>query len=279
MAGGTGKIIHQMRAAGTTLTDWKTVTGHATDQTLKGTPIELVAALPDDVQFVKLMAQGSRLGAGDSSMLLDILVDSGGGDEVKIPNFLVGNIDVPGSTVPGPRLWGLPIAIPAGAKVSAQVATIIDADTVGVAMDFYGGFSAAAGEPADSIDTLGISIANVKGVGLLTGLANAKGLWTEIEDSTPNDYKALAVSVQSSGTVMSIGSWFIDVGVGAATFEEPVVSDISFWTNTQEGVTNVVDFGVFPLENAIPAGSRISVRAQSTLAANTDINVAVHGIK
>jgi hypothetical protein len=276
MAGGTGKIVHQMRVAGTTLPDWKTLTGHATDQTIKGTAVDLVASLPDAVQFIKLAVAGSAVVGTDTSMLMDILVD----DVVKIPNMQVGFTYAHGITNrPHPR-WGLPISIPSGSKVSAQVATLVDADTVQVYADFYG--SMAGPLPANSIDTLGADTATVRGVTLLSGLANGKGLWTEIEDSTPNTYRGLAVSI-GGDVSMTNQHFLLDIGVGSGSPPEnevALVSDILFTTDGgTESIGNFADLGVFPLENELAVGSRIAARIQSQGAAVNDIQVIVHGIK
>jgi hypothetical protein len=275
MAGGTGKIVQQMRTG--SVVGWKTVTGHATDETQNGSDVTLVSSMPEAAQWMKLMVTNSSLVGSDTSMLLDILIN----DVEKIPDIQCGFIyvgGVSGSSRP-PRVHGFPIAIPSGASVKARVRTQVDADTVQIAADFYKQASGPA--PADAIDTLGVVGTTTKGVLLATGAsADVEPLtWTEIEDSTPNAYRALAVSVGGVAT-MTNRSFALDIGAGSLGTEVELIGDIPFSTDTNEGIGSWSDFGVFPLENELASGSRLVARLKSNAATSvSEITCIVHGIK
>lgn len=268
----------------TSLIDFKTLTGDALPGN-KGAYVELVASLPDTARFIKLMIQGTNVAALDTSMLIDLAVGAAASEVVKVPNVACGFLQaggVSGSTRV-PRTWGLPLTIPSGSRVAARIQSIITLDTALVAVDFYGGFTSILGNPAEDIDTMGANTAGTAVTGVqLTGNAtvNLKGAWTEIEDSTPNAYRALAISLGGDSSMVGAAS-LIDIGMGASSSEVVVVPDIPVSQDSSGESLQAVDVGVFPLENEIAVGSRISARIASNDGAgsNADIRLIVHGIK
>lgn len=278
MAGGTGKIVHQMRVAATSLIELKTVTADVLTHT-KGAYTEIVASLPDDVGFVILRWGGTSTTTFDTSMLLDVAVGGAGSEVVKIPNLPVGFAGSITSTTQ-PAVLGLPIAIPSGSRVAARCQAIqVGGDTVSVSMDFYGDFAAILGEPASTIDILGVDTATSGCIAVAAhSTANTKGSWVEIEDSTPNAYKALAVGLSGASAAVAAVNGLLDIGVGAVASEVIVIPDVMYSITSGE-IVSAVDRGVFPLENQIAAGSRIAARTQATVGSNADLEVAVLGIK
>jgi hypothetical protein len=282
MAGGTGKIFHVMRGAVGTLAeiDWKTLTGAAGPAPeTPGTAVELVASLSEDAHFIKIYAENSILTGSDTSMLLDILTDTGGGDVVKVPNlaagFVFGAMGSGGTR--NPRVWGLPLYIPSGAQVLARIKTKLASDTVRCAIDFYG--QMAGPQPADSIDTMGVDGPNATGVQLTSGTAHSwPATWTVIDSSTDNAYKALAISVGTHAAATN-GLGQIEIGAGALASEVTIVPQIPYSHDANEGFGGLPDAGVFPLENELPAGSRLVARNRTNATADTNLRLLVHGIK
>ena len=98
--------------------------------------------------------------------------------------------------------------------------------------------------------------------------ANTKGAWTELLASTVEDYDALLVHYAAATSNVS---YLVDVGIGGAGAEVPIVSDI----HTSIG-NNASEWFVVP--RAIPAGTRVSMRcASSTL--SSQVRGALVGVK
>jgi len=98
--------------------------------------------------------------------------------------------------------------------------------------------------------------------------ANTKGAWTELVTSTSQDADELWVGLASSSS--SFG-WLVDIGVGAAGSEVTIAPDILV---AQTG--RLMKWFRIPL--AVPAGSRIAARGQSTTG-SINFQAIVHPVR
>lgn len=97
---------------------------------------------------------------------------------------------------------------------------------------------------------------------------NTKGAWVELIASTAEDYDALLVSWAISASNISN---LIDVGIGGAGAEQVIVDNLH--TSIANSITEW-----FLIPKAIPAGTRIAVRSQSTTA-SAQARAGVTGMK
>jgi hypothetical protein len=94
------------------------------------------------------------------------------------------------------------------------------------------------------------------------GSTNTKSAWTQLSASAPFDVAGLWVTVSAGG---ANGSALFDIGIGGAGSEQVIVPNVPVRRN---GGAN---FGSGPivLPVAIPAGTRIAARYQSSATTNT----------
>lgn len=93
------------------------------------------------------------------------------------------------------------------------------------------------------------------------GTAHTKSAWVQLQASTAKSVDSIMVYVGQNADVTrtAAATALIDIGVGAASSEFAMIPNIfARWTTTLDGP----QFVVGPLPCAIPAGSRISARAQ-----------------
>lgn len=88
--------------------------------------------------------------------------------------------------------------------------------------------------------------------------AHTKGPWLQAAASTPYDSGCLYIAINNDLDT-SGERWFVDIAVGAAGSEQVVVSNLPIVNGSYKGPVTAL---FLPL--AIPRGSRISVRSQSS---------------
>ena len=101
--------------------------------------------------------------------------------------------------------------------------------------------------------------------------ANVKGSWVELIASTSNDNEWITVTLGLSSTSYTKIGCLVDIGVGAASSESVVISNIAFVT---PGDGSLGPYSL-TLPLTIPSGSRVSARTQCS-AGSRDLGVGVH---
>lgn len=91
--------------------------------------------------------------------------------------------------------------------------------------------------------------------------ANTKGSWIEYEDSTTIDADGFFVNFVGIGSRVA---FLVDIGIGAISSESVLVPDLMI----QAGVGGIHGSEIY-IPIGIPAGTRVSIRAQSPGGANT----------
>ena len=106
---------------------------------------------------------------------------------------------------------------------------------------------------SSNIQTVGQNYASSRGTTVTASAsANVKGAWSQIVASTPIAAKTIIIDFRCSLN----GGFLVDVGIGASTVETVIIANLiaaRFQSNSNYS---------FPI--SIPAGSRISARAQAT---------------
>ena len=176
-----------------------------------------------------------------------------------------------------PQWFYIPRAIPAGTRVAARSqASTASAQVRMSVVGVKGGFFAPQG--GGDLVTLGANTADSGGTPIDAGAtANTFGAWAQLAASTANDIKGMCCTAGGiNNTTPTTGQGLLQIGVGAAAAEQPVL-ELPF----QMGTT-ADNYGPLPhlwLPCSIPAGSRVAARWMSTVTDATDriFDVVAHG--
>lgn len=220
-----------------------------------------VASAPFAVRHLTLSLQQDFAGVPS---LLDIAVGPAGSEVVLIENLVtVGNGY--GDAFPG--TWQLPVAIPAGARISAR------AQTPSGSQGIYASFGLGPVDHRDpriegAFTTYGANLATSLGVNVDPGAgAYSFSPWVEITPATLEDHYELIVAlVANDDELLSPRSFRAQVGAGPAGSEAVIVNELLVG-----GSLHTDKCGKnwrFPV--AIPAGTRLSVRAEVNTATDGD---------
>lgn len=232
------------------------VVANASTHTKTTTPIELVTSTTFNAETITVTVPDVFTANNDTATLLDIMVGGSGAETVLIANIPIG-FHTAGST------FKFNVAIPSGTRISARSQSAVSAKSVLVHIGLMESGSAVAA--ATAVTTLGANTTTSAGITLTQpGANNSEGAWTVISASTPSDFTKLTVAstVNPSNSVgSSVG--LIDIGVGAASSEVAIISNMPYATTTSE---NFVSYGMSAhcyLVN-IPSGSRLVARYQAS---------------
>jgi hypothetical protein len=248
------------------------LTANAAVNTKAATWTELIASTVQDAGW--LLIQLSPTSGTAPSYLVDIGVGASTAEQVLIPNiYMFQSI----STTRLQTDWVFPVNIPAGTRISARSQSSIASATSVIAVQ-----TLAPG--AAGIAGLG----RVEACGVVTGSSSLSPIdpggtaHTDIAApvqliaSTGFDYRWLNVcaSFDAAGTGTTV-TWLIDLMLGAAGSEVAIINDILL----TEGAAPDTAFCNLSFPFDIPAGSRISARARSSINTATSriVDVAVWG--
>lgn len=279
MPGGIGSIATgqtPMANAGAQLATslGTTVAVNAAANTM-GSWVQLVASLPNDINGFDLMVENLP---GFHGFLINIGIGAAAAEVVLIPQVSVCSV-VSGS---GHYLIHIPVALPAGTRISAQAQSSSGgSDTCAVSI-LYGDSA------LNDLQTFGAPInyggdpTNSTGTVVDPGTtANTKGFFTQIAAATTVDIAVLQLMVDSLKSLMA-GAFLLDIAIGAAGSEQVILPNIVVVNGT--GPFNTTGGGTInqqlPLKRInIPAGTRLSARVQSTqtAAANRKLGLSFLG--
>lgn len=226
----------------------------------KGAWVQIDASLARDICGLSIVSDGTiGTGTSDTSMLLDVGIGAAASETVIVSNVPVGYLGSGVQTF-------LPIHIPAGTRIAARIQAAIASDTFAPIVVLY--FADRPGMWA------GYALAETIGVNTATSAPTTGDLtdnaWDEAVASTANPYRAVTCHITGFGTVMTNGVQTVDVGVGGAASEQILGTYITRSTNA-ETLTHII--GPPFIEVAIPAGSRLAIRKNTT----NDLSAALIG--
>lgn len=210
--------------------------------------------------------------------LLDIGIGPAAGEEVILSNlFLAGSHQGAGISV------FFPLALPAGTRLAARAQCATASAIIYIMAHLMQG-SLLTGAPLQLCTTYGANAADSGGTPVDPGTTvNTKGSYVQIAASMSRAARALLIAT-GRPIATDYTRWFLDVAVGAGGAEQVVLPNL-FVGAPQNfgGAPNLPDtfpaiLGPYPAN--IPAGSRLSVRAQSDKNSGDRIlDVVVYGLE
>ncbi len=208
--------------------------------------------------------------------LLDIGVGAAGSEVAVVENLLISG----GKNYGGPDCLWLPLAIPAGSRISARSQATTGTRVMFVALTLLGPTLYAPGGRG-RMTTYGANTADSGGAGFDPGgSANTKGNWTQITASTTANMALMYIAFgnQANATIGADSTWLVDIAVGAAGSEQIILSNIQLSANLQNDTADPGLFGPVPV--SVPAGTRLAVRGQCTNTDATDrlLDCIVYGV-
>jgi hypothetical protein len=116
----------------------------------------------------------------------------------------------------------------------------------------------------------GVDAANSRGTTVTTGTANVKSAsWVQLIASTPFEATGMMVTLSDAAAG---GDFLVDIAIGAAGQEVVICPNLC----AASGTGSVTRGAFYFIPISIPAGSRISAKSQSSLAAASTIRVSLH---
>lgn len=264
IAGSTMAAVETASVGAVTATSrGTTLTANASANT-KGTYVELTSSSPIDADGFLLTATVPTVAIDH---MIDIAVGAASSEVVVLANFAFELFFEAGA----PSVF-IPVPIPAGSRISARVQGSTGSATIDVSLILVkGGFAGVM--QVGTATTYGADTATSTGTNIpYSGSTNTKNTtWTELSASTTGHTRALLILVGLRGAVNANGtSSLLDIGVGAASSEVAVVPNLA----VQSDSTTDRFFPLARLVPAdIPAGSRLSARAQHSGNVTYDIIV------
>lgn len=238
----------------------------------KGSVVELISSTNFDSYMVEIWAEGYAASAVASPGCLDILIGSAT-ESILIADLLMGNCGGAITQMTGPKRWIFPLYIPAGSRIAAQAAGSRTSTNFDVGIQLYGGAGYPPFKVGTKVDTYGIGTVP-NGTTVTVGGTGAEGSWTQITASTSRDHFCLVPSWQANDSSMTaLGVIQVDVGIGSAT--ESLLGSFNYFCQVTESMEGPIQS--LPLFGDFPSGSRLVMRASSSVAADTS-NGAIHGV-
>lgn len=208
--------------------------------------------------------------AGGAKYRIDVAVNSGGSDQIIIPDLLLDATSAGGNIANSTIFF--PIHVPAGAVVKARSQSATSGGTVrlllvGFATDFPG-YRRASRVVALSAFT------NTDPTATVTLAGTSFTSWTEVTSSTADRICGLYVSSATGGdTTRTGGRILAEIGTGSAGAEVARMS----WQGAQVS-GSLINHIAGPLPVDIVAGSRLAYRAQASSASTDTFGLAFFGL-
>lgn len=171
-----------------------------------------------------------------------------------------------------------PITVPEGSKLSARVQSAGTSDVQEWMTVQLISAPFLMGVALGRATTYGADVSDSGGVTIDPGsTANTKGVWFPI-GTLDNKMRAFSLHIGSNNNAaLAAARFLIDVGIGSGGSEIVLLPDLGMQTNITSDSWYPAQFGPFPVN--IPAGTRLSVRAQSSTTSSVDrlFDVAIIG--
>lgn len=244
-----------------------TVSDASTDT--KGTWTQLIAATAYPTAWVMITLHSTTVAA--EGFLVDIGVGASTAEKVLIPDIQFEQASV---ASPAARVLLFPVSIPAGTRISARCANSTagaDSLVVGVTL-----LAATLASPVGmgQVEGFGSVVTGSTGTNVDPGaVAHTKGSWVQLIAATAVEYKWVCLTI--AGNVLGAQTtWLLDLGIGANPNEKVLLPNIVLHggTSTDRPLPPVL---CLPLR--VPAGARLSVRAQCNVTTATERVLKISG--
>ena len=237
----------------------------------KGPWVELVPSTAIDCCVIKITIDATGSGAvGNASF--DIAIGASGSETIIVSDLIcaqvtgIANFDCVS--------YLFPLAIPAGTRIAArgQNGTSTSAQTFYLSLQLLdGAFSEQEGYAL--IDTYGFNSAATQGTTIDSGATiDTKGVYSQLVSATHYDLAGFSLVVdkqnQNGGNQVVNIQWLFDLAVGPSGSEVPLMTNLVAMGAARNGfgTTYISHETTDFIKVSIPAGTRISARAQSTTA-------------
>lgn len=252
----------------------------------RGTAVTSSASLNTKGSYTQLLAASSFQSAGlllfigaSSGSLGDILVDlavgGSGSEAVFVSNLLHSITKAQGHAA----VFYIPVSIPAGSRIAARLQATGSSIVVHMEVLLLGS-PFILPSPLSRVTSYGPNTADSGGVGLDPGgTAHTKGSYSQITATTTNAIRAMFIVIGGGGNAgMTTADWLIDVAIGAAASEQIILPNMHLQVNsTDDRITPEI---IGPIAVNIPAGTRLSARAQCSITDATDrlLDITIYGL-
>lgn len=231
----------------------------------KGAYVQLIASTGFAYSAFSVQLTGE--GGGGQCYLVDIAIGAAGSEQVIVSNILLDTTRAIGMNDINITL---PIAIAAGSRISARCQEPGGAGTRNVGVVLSGRSGGVNYGPASvgAATTYGAVTASTNGTLIDQGAsANAWGAWTQMSASTAVYHNMLIAVMGTDQQAANFGGTYLfQIGIGAAASE---VAIAQFRSSTNTNGTRMQNNSYYT-NTQIPPGTRLSMRAQCTLAAASD---------
>jgi len=213
-----------------------------------------------------IILSGIAGGTAQGDYLIDIATGAAASESDKIANFpLSRQVSVPTQA----QSVIFPLQIAAGTRIAARQQSTTTTGVIRASAHIIKKDTVSFHDMTECV-TYGANTADSGGTSVDPGAStNTKGAYSEISASTSADIKWLMVCIQNqNNTTRLSANYLLDIATGAAAAESVIISNI-YLVATAESDTILPHYiGPFPVE--IPAGTRLSARAQSGINDATD---------
>ncbi len=220
----------------------------------KGAYVQLTAATTADCCMMLVQIEQSVLSGVSFVAAVDIAVGAGGSEKVIAPDLLcLYNLSA--------TSFLFPVNIPSGTRIAARASGDHAGSTFISVMLFDG--SLTRGDGFAGIDSLGFTVGTSLGTVLTSGLANAKGAYSQIVVSTARDYAGIMVGVDTDQADRT-DVYLIDIAIGPGGSEQVIIPNLVL-KSVGGSLGPAPCPGPFYIP--LPAGTRIAARSQAVGAA------------
>jgi len=254
-------------------TTWGTVlTSDAVAHTEPATPTELIASTGFNTDWVNIRFHTNGLTATITDSLVNIKVGAGGSEVNLMSNLIAGWVNVVAGTTPAMRLYGFPLRIPAGTRISATHRSVRTSTGVTCMIELLGGGDGHhwVGQHVESV---GAVTGSSRGTTVTPG-SGAEGTLTSIGTTTYDWGFVLPASMGNVDTTLSGSISSADLARGSATTDLiPGLEDFV----TEHGAGEI-QTGVFGGRYChIPASSTLFLRSQDSTGIETKSHI-IYGV-
>lgn len=238
----------------------------------KGSYTEIIASLGFTCNAAIATTTFQGASAAGRQLLIDIATGAGGAETVVVPNLISDSNLTATSHAPG--TYFLPLSVTSGTRIAARnQANTTGSQTTQIALTLIAaggvdGITPFVNYGADTSDSGGLEVDP-------GGAANTKGSYAELTASSSAVAQFLLLMVTLRGnTGASSGRWLVDIATGAAASEVVLIPDVRVSVGLG---ANEINPRSQPFLTYIAAGTRIAVRASSSITDATDrlIDVAL----
>ena len=228
----------------------------------------IVASTAYDAAWLDLMMNSYSAGAHSATCTYSVTLAVGSvGNEVPFASDIV--YDCPTSSGHAQH-FEFPVNIPAGSRISAALRSFASATTdfLNVAVELSDSPLSGIQGFSGHLDTYGFNTTTMIGAAVDPGgTINTPGAYTQITASLTNDIAGFLIGIDNQGNLGAgfNGMYLVDIATGAAA------SEVIFLPKLQLSRSNfgppIIEsppyFG--PIFRSIPAGTRVAIRAQSSM--------------